>query len=370
MQLKIQRKELLSALNKVNRAVSSNSPIPILSGIKFDATKTSLTLTGSDSNITIKTIILKQEDLLEVIETGSVVLSSRLITEIIRKLESDFVTLEIIDGILTKIKGDDSTFNLNGFNAIEYPNIDLKESGEHFKINSIILKNIIAQTSFASSKKEIKPIFTGVNFVADEGVLSTTATDSYRLAKKVINLDQNIRFNITIPAKSLTEISNILEKDEDINLYVSDRKILLTSSDVTLQTRLIDGNFPDVNRLIPTTYDYDLKINSKDLLNAIDRASLLATDANHNVKLTMNQNEIVISSNSQEIGSVKEKITAAEFIGEPLSISFSARYVSEAVKSINATLINIYFNGDMKPFVIKDKKDESITQLLLPVKTY
>lgn len=370
MHFKIQRSELLVALSKVNKAVSSNSPLPVLSGIKFEAVNDCLILTGSDSNITIQTSITQNKDILEIFQKGSVVLSSRLISDIIRKLESEYVTLEIVDGSLTRIQGDESVFNLNGYKAVEYPKIDLKEIGEHFKLDSVVLKTIISQTSFASSKQEIRPILTGVNFIAKENQISATATDSYRLAKKTIELNQNIKFNITIPAKSLSDIYSIIEKVEDIDIYVSDRKILFVSSQVKIQTRLIDGTFPDVNRLIPTSYKYELKIDTRDLLNAIDRASLLSSDGNNIVKLTMDEQEIIISSNSQEMGSVKERITASEFIGEPLSISFSAKYVTEAIKSMNTSSVTIYFNGDMSPFIIKDKKDTSITQLVLPVKTY
>jgi len=370
MNFKIYRSELLLALTKVNKAVSSNSPLPVLSGIKFDVTNDSLILTGSDSNITIQTSIEAKEDVLEIYEKGSVVLGSRLISEIVRKMESDFITLEIIDGALTKIKGNDSTFNLNGYKPMEYPKIELKEVGEHFKINSDILKTIISQTIFATSKVEIRPIFTGVNFVAKDNLLSATATDSYRLAKKTIELNQDIKFNITIPYKSLSDITSIIEKVEDIDVYVSDRKVLFISNQLKIQTRLIDGTYPDVNRLIPETYLYELNIETKDLLSAIDRASLLASDGNSIIKLTMSEQTVLITSNSQEMGSVKEILNACEFKGEPLGISFNSRYVSDAIKSIGSSSVTIYFNGDMNPFIIKDKKDESIIQLVLPVKTY
>lgn len=370
MQFRILRTELLSALNKVSRAVSSKSPLPVLTGIKFNLTEDALILTGSDSDITIETTIEKNEKKLMIYQTGAVVLAGHYISEIIRKIDSEYIDIEIIDGTLTRIKGDRSEFNLNGIKAIDYPKIDLTCRGEHFTLDSLLLKTIITQTVFATSDKETRPILTGVNFRASNGELSCIATDSYRLAKKVINVDENLQFNITIPAKSLNEIAKIIEKVEDIDIYVSERKILFNMNGSVVQTRLIDGAFPDTSRLIPSTFDYELSVDSRDILSAIDRASLFATESSNIVKLTMNENQVQITSKSQELGSVEEDLHTSTFTGGQLNISFSAKYVTDAIRAIASSQIKIYFVGDMKPFIIKNDEDTSLTQLVLPVRTY
>lgn len=370
MQFRILRTELLSALNKVSRAVSSKSPLPVLTGIKFNLTDDALILTGSDSDITIETTIEKSEKKLMIYQPGAVVLAGHYISEIIRKIDSEYIDIEIIDGTLTRIKGDRSEFNLNGIKAIDYPKIDLTCRGEHFKLDSLLLKTIISQTVFATSDKETRPILTGVNFRANNGELSCIATDSYRLAKKIIPVDENLKFNITIPAKSLKEIEKIIEKVEDLDVYVSERKILFNMNGSIVQTRLIDGAFPDTSRLIPTKFDYELSVDAKDILSAIDRASLFATETSNIVKLTMNDELVQITSKSQEIGSVEEDLPTSQFTGNPLNISFSSKYVTEAIRAIAASKIKIYFVGDMKPFIIKNDEDESLFQLVLPVRTY
>lgn len=370
MQFRILRTELLSAINKVSRAVSSKSPLPVLTGIKFNLTDNALILTGSDSDITIETVIEKNEKKLTIFQTGAVVLTGHYISEIIRKIDSEYIDIEIIDGTLTRIKGERSEFNLNGIKAIDYPKIDLSCKGEHFTIDSLLLKTLITQTVFATSDKETRPILTGVNFRAGNGELSCIATDSYRLAKKVISVDENLQFNITIPAKSLNEISKIIEKVEDVEVYVSERKILFNMNGSVVQTRLIDGAFPDTSRLMPSNFDYELSVDSRDILSAIDRASLFASESSNIVKLTMSENNVQISSKSQEIGSVEEDLHSAIFTGRPLNISFSAKYVTDAIRAISSNKIKIYFVGDMKPFIIKNDDDESLTQLVLPVRTY
>lgn len=367
MNFKIKRIELLNALTKVSRAVSQKSPLPVLTGIKFELKKDSLILTGSDSDITIQTSINEN---IEILETGSVVLSARYISEIIRKIDGDIIHIYIVDGTLTRIESETSKFDLNGTSYVDYPRIDLTLNGSHFQIKSMLLKEAIEQTSFATSEKETRPVLTGVNFKAKNNVLECIATDSYRLAKKIINIDSDIKFNIIIPKKSLTEISRIIEKDELIDLYVSDRKVLCLIDNVLVQTRLIDGAFPDTSRLIPESFTHSLNINTVSVLNALDRASLLSSEQNHIVKLTMSSDEVIMSSFSQEIGSVEENLSKAFFKGEPLHISFSSKYMNDAVKSINTDKILILFTGAMRPFIIRDIEKEDIIQLVLPVRTY
>lgn len=367
MNFKIKRLELLNALTKVSRAVSIKSPLPVLTGIKFDLKEDELILTGSDSDITIQTSI---QGHIDIIEPGSVVLSSKYILEIIKKIDSEDVHIFIVDGTLTRIEGANSRFDLNGTSYIDYPRIDLNKTGVNLQMKSIDLKEAIEQTSFATSEKETRPVLTGVNFKAKDHVLECIATDSYRLAKRILNIDSDISFNIIIPKKSLIEISRIIEKDELIDLYVSDRKVLFVFDHVLIQTRLIDGTFPDTSRLIPDSFDYSMSIDSTSLLNSIDRASLLTNEQTNIVKLTMNQDTVILSSFSQEIGSVEENLSRAFYKGEPLKISFSARYLTDAIKSINGQKVRVLFTGEMKPFIIKDFEREDIIQLVLPVRTY
>ena len=367
MNFKIKRLELLNALTKVSRAVSIKSPLPVLTGIKFDLREDELILTGSDSDITIQTSI---QDHIDIIEPGSVVLSSKYILEIIKKIDSEDVHIFIVDRTLTRIDVANSRFDLNGTSYIDYPRIDLNKTGVNLQMKSIDLKEAIEQTSFATSEKETRPVLTGVNFKAKDHVLECIATDSYRLAKRILNIDSDISFNIIIPKKSLIEISRIIEKDELIDLYVSDRKVLFVFDHVLIQTRLIDGTFPDTSRLIPDSFDYSMSIDSTSLLNSIDRASLLTNEQTNIVKLTMNQDTVILSSFSQEIGSVEENLSRAFYKGEPLKISFSARYLTDAIKSINGQKVRVLFTGEMKPFIIKDFEREDIIQLVLPVRTY
>ena len=369
MKFRINRLKLLNALSKTTKAVSIRSPLPVLTGIKFDLQPDGLILTGSDSDITIQTKIETSDDLV-IEQTGGVVLNSRYILEIVRKIDSDEISLEIIDGSLTRISGATSKFDLNGNDVIDYPRIDLSKTGTKVLINDFTLKDVITQTKFAASEKEHKPILTGINFKAANNQLEVTATDSYRLAKKVVPLDDELTFNITIPQKSLDEIAKIIERDDLIEMYVSDRKVLYVFDNNIIQTRLIDGTFPDTNRLIPESFDYELDIDTHYLLNAIDRVSLLNNEQNNIIKLDMSNEKVILSSYMQEIGSVEEILDRSFYKGDSLSISFSSKYATDALRAFNEPKVKILFTGAMKPFIVKDYEKDDLIQLVLPVRTY
>lgn len=370
MYFKVSKKAFFNSLNIVSRAIKSFSPLPAFSGVLIEATSNCLILTGSDSDVSIRTKIYATEDQPLIIQDmGSIVLEAKYILEIVRKLDSEIIELEIIDGFNTRIAGSSTEFNLNGIPAGEYPAIDFTAPNQDFIMNKEILRNMIAQTSFATTTQETKPVLMGVNFKCENGLLTTTATDSYRLAKCSIDL-ANANFNITIPSKTLNEITKVLEGDGDVRVCVDDKKAQFIIDETIIQTRLIDGLYPDTKRLIPSQFDHELIIDSKELLNSIDRASFIKTDGKSIIRLNLNSQECVIKSRSAEVGSFSDILHSAQFNGNDLLISCNGRYVSEAIKALNADVIRFQFCGDMRPFIITSTTSEDCLQLVLPVRTY
>lgn len=371
MYFKVSKPVFYNALSTVSRAISSFSPLPAFSGIKIEAKLDQLILTGSDSDISIQTTIhCDSEETLQINDTGSIVIESKYILEIVRKIDSDELELEIIDGTQTKISGKTAEFKINGMNSLDYPMIDFVRPTNNFTINSDVLKEIISQTSFATSTSETRPALTGVNFFCEGKVMRCVGTDSYRLAKKVVLIEKDLNFNITVPSRNLNEVSKTLDSDEEIIVAISDKKAQFILTNTVIQTRLIDGVFPDISRLIPLAFDYELEIDTADILGAIDRASFIKSDGVSVIKLSLDEKGCVLSSRSQEVGSSTENLNNAVFKGEHLDISFNGRYVFEALKAIRQGKIRFNFCGEMKPFVIQPIEDDSILQLVLPVRTY
>lgn len=371
MKFSIYKNVLLKSLTSVGRAASSYSPLPILSGIKLRASENGLYLVATDTNITIQEMIPVNDDTkLSIDKYGEVVLDARYILEAVRKLDSKYVSIEIIDGSLTKISGNNAEYMINGSSANNYPAIDLNKPEMSFKIPAFKLKEIINQTSFACATSEERPIFTGVNFILDGNQLNCVATNSYRLAKKVVELETEGQFNITVPASNLNEVEKTINRNEPVEIAVSNKVVQFYIEDTLIQSRLVDGLFPDINRLIPSEFAYELVVNSGEFVSAIDRSSFLKSDGYWNVRLEANNEGVTISSKSQEIGSSHEVFSPVDYKGGNLKISFSGRYMIEALKSFKTEEVKILFVGEMQAFILTKPGDDSVLQLVLPVRTF
>ena len=375
MNFKINKTKLYNALMIVSRAVSANSPVPTLSGIKVEASKDGLKLTGSDSDISIEMNLsnsIDEELGLFILEEGSIVIDSKYLVDIVKKMDADEIQVEIIDGTLTRFVGNKVEFKINGYRSSDYPQIDFSKPETNIQLKAGLLASMIEETAFATSSKETRPVLMGVNLHSDGKQLNVTATDSYRLAKKVVPLESD-PFNITVPSKSLNEVKSIFnEADKEIDINLSEKKIQFKSDNILLQSRLLDGGYPETERLIPKGFQYDMVINRHALMNAIDRTSFIKTDNMSIIRLLINdKDDITITNKSQEIGEFREDMSAISYNGEPLDISFSGNYVMDACRSLKSENVKIKFTGDMKPFILtKEENEEDLIQLVLPVRTY
>ena len=378
MKFNILRDRLLEGLNDVMKAVSSKTTMQILTGIKIDITNEGIRLTGSDADITIQTFIPVEEDgqeIIQVIETGSIVLQARMFNEIIRKLPTNEVEIEVTAGLQTHIRSGKSLFHLIGSDAIEYPQLPELNEDQQFTMPADLLKSIIRETVFAVATSESRPVLTGVNWKIKDNELICTATDSHRLARRKVTLADlpEVEHSVVIPGKSLNELNKVLEDTTNpVQIVITSQQVLFKTGNVLFFSRLLEGNYPDTSRLIPEEYQTNITIDGKSLLQAIDRALLVARgDRNNVVRFEILDGQTVeISSNSPEIGKVQEEIPVKLLEGENLKISFSAKYMMEALKAIDDHDVVIQFTGTMRPFILRAEQDDSILQLILPIRTY
>lgn len=372
MKIVIKKEILLEGLNKVSKALSTKNLVPALAGIKFDLTKKGLTLTASDNDIIIQNFIPKEKDNMEIDEEGSIIIQGKYILDIIRKISTDKINLEVFDDSKLTITTDNSEYNLNGINKKEYPNINLEESKNFIKIDGEEFKNMISQTAFAVSSDESRPQLTGINFKITGDELECNATDSYRLARKVLKLkeDVNESYNIIIPGKNIVEFSKIIN-DEEVELHIFNNKILFKIENLLFQSRLINGSYPNTANLLPNESMLKIIVNINDLYNVIDRVSTLTSDKEKNiVTLETEEDTLIMRSSNVEIGRIEEKMPIKKENNEEIKISFSAKYMMDALKSLTGLEATISFVGEISPIIIKDKDDERITQLVLPIRTY
>jgi DNA polymerase-3 subunit beta len=378
MKFEILRDRLLDSLSDVMKAISQKVAIPILTGIKIEVDEKGMTMTGSDSDITIRTFIPSEENgeqIIRVVQPGSIILQARVFSEIVRKLPTNEVTIEVVNGLQTHIHSGKSEFDLIGLNPEEYPVLPEVKDEHRFTLPSDLMKSIIRETVFAVSQQETRPILTGVLWEMKEDKLVCVATDSHRLARRLTTPEEmpTIPFSVVIPGKSLQELNKILpDNSELVDIVIADQQVLFKTRNVLFYSRLLEGNYPDTSRLIPSEYKTSVTVNGRHLLQAIDRASLLAREERNNiVRFSSNEGNVIeISSNSPEVGKVEETIEAIAVSGEDLKISFSAKYMMDALKAIDGQDVAIQFTGAMRPFILKSVDDETILQLILPVRTY
>ncbi len=375
MKFTIKKEILMDALNKVSKAISSRNVIPVLAGIKFELTSKKLVLTASDNDITIQTFInCDDEEVIKVKEEGSIIIQGKYISDIVRKLPDKYINIEVVDELKILVYTENSEFNLNGISETEYPNIDLGESKSHIELSPSILKEIVNQTAFATSIDENKAILNGINFNITGDVLECNATDSYRLARKVIKLEKISKENqnIVIPSRNLVEFTRIIDDSEDmIEIHIFNNKILFKYQNLLFQSRLINGTYPNTSNLLPKDYLVKLHFNINDFYDVVDRVSILTSDKDKNtVTLETNGNNLIMKSSSAEIGRVEEKMTISKDQDIDVKVSFSSKYMMDALKSFNTETVELHFVGEIKPILLKSEEDDSLTQLVLPIRTY
>ena len=377
MNITIDREILLENLNIISRGLPAKSPMPILTGIKIEATDTDLYMTSSNSDISVEVLINNEN--LKIATPGKTVVPGKFFIEIIRKINSKKVNLYVSDDKILVIKADRGEYKLHIMDVMDYPNIDFVCLENPLTIEASVLKSLIKETVFATASNEKKPILTGVNFKNKEGKLIATATDSFRLSQKIVNIPEYNEFNITIPSKSLDELLKAIDlQEENISLYFANNKMLAKYKNVLFQTRLLDGNYPDTSRLIPNEFPIVIKFNKDELMSAVERVSLLSPRDKEKdkeitysiIKLSVKKDRIIeISTTNATIGDAKEELIPTNIeTSNPIVIGFSSRYLIEALRSFISTEISLNLSGEIRPFVIKGDNDVNLTQLILPVR--
>ena len=372
MKFTIEKNILLENLTNVVKAISTKNIIPILNGVKFELNEEGLFLTASDSELTIRSFIEKK-DIKNVENEGSIIIQSKYILDIIRKMPADLVNFELMDGLKIKISSDNSQYDLNCLDPKEYPSLKLEESNNPIVVKGFTFKTIISQTAFAISTQELRPLLTGLNFKIVGDVFECIATDSYRLAKKniVLSKPSEEEINIVIPGKNIIELDKIIAEDEDVEMHVFSNKVLFKYKNIIFQSNLLSGTYPNTSNLIPNNFSIMVNTKLNNFFSAIDRAALLTQSKDKNiVKMRIKNNQMVINSFASEIGKVEEKLDIETSNEANIDISFSAKYMLDALKTMKDEEILILLNGEVKPIVIKSITDDSLIQLILPIKTY
>ena len=380
MKFTIDRDFFISQLNHVTRAIPSKSAIPVLTGIKLELTAQQLTLTGSDASISIESMINVQNELaqLTVIEPGSIVLSARLFTDIVKKLPTSIIEFDLQENYSVQLTSGKAVFTIQGIDSIEYPRLPEIDTDKQLTIQGLLFKKMVNQTIFSASNQETRPILTGLNLTFNQNSLTAVATDSHRLSKRNLTL-ANIQSqlngeSITIPKKSVIELTRILEDDQVMTLYVMPQQIVFMVENLIIYSRLLEGVYPDISRLIPTAHNTQLTIKTQEFAQAIDRAALLVHVAKSNiVQLQIEQDEVKLLVQGISVGKSVEEINYESVEGQNLTIAFNPDYMRDAVRAFGDTTIKLHFISAERPLLLtvdQSDTDNELIQLLTPIRTH
>jgi DNA polymerase-3 subunit beta len=323
-----------------------------------------LTMTASDLDLSIETKLEVNAS-----EEGSAVVSSKLFSEIIRKLPNAIVQIEEKDGKMD-ISCLGSSFSIVSLSADEFPATGMVNQLNKISVNKDILKDLIKKTSFAASIDEKKGILVGCLLKFYDGKLEMAALDGFRLAVAGADVDTKEERSVVIPARILMEIQKILMEsadEEEVSLVLDSKKAEIITKDTRIVARLLEGDFIKYNDIIPKTHKTRCIINRDEMLSGIERASLLAKEGKNNlIKLDVSPEKIEITSRSEE-GNSKEVIST-ECEGESLIIGFNSKYVSDVLKAVGDEEVVLEMSSPVSPCLIKPVEGSEYTYLVLPVR--
>lgn len=375
MQLTINPTVLGEALKKVEKVVNPKHGTPILQGIYMEVTEQEIVFVGSDANESFRYMVPVDGENVEVIKPGKTVVSKQ-ITEVLKKFKKD-ISMNL-DGHLLAITSGRSKFDMNTFDPEEYPKLPSYAIEQPtFSFKGTEFHAITKKTVFAASESETRPVLTGVCLDMSGDCMNFVSTDSHRLGRVKTTSKSGKEMKFVIPAKSLDKLNKTFDLAEDVHVYCeSDNQIIFRNGPLVFYCRLLEGNYPDTSRLIPSEFKSELKINRKVFLEELEivRGIAVSTDNGKNgiVKLHVN-GAATISSHTAQTGKGQSVVEYESIEGEETEydISFSAKYLIDALKAIDDDFVFFKYQGNMRPFLVtpcESTIDE--LQLILPVRTY
>ena len=362
MKFSCSRSDLSEALNNVTRAVAAKTTHPAMEGVLLTAEEDNLSLCCYNMELSIKTYIDAR-----VHEEGAIVLNAKLFSDIVRRLASDIIEIECDEKCITKIRGGAAEYSIIGIDFDEFPEIPTVDEKINFTVKQDVLKSMIDQTIFAVAVNDFKPVHTGSKFIIKDHILSVVSVDGFRLAIRQEPVTYNDELDFIVPGKSLSEVSKLLDGDEEILVALSQKHIIFRIGRYDVISRLLEGDFLDFHSSIPATENTVVEVKVRDLLNSIERTSLLINDRLKSpIRLSIGNGEIKISC-STALGKINDSVEC-EIKGDSVDMGFNNRYLSEALRATECDKVKIIINSPLAPVKILPLEGESFLFLVLPVR--
>lgn len=378
MKIVCSKGELLQGVQTVQTAVSTKSTLPILSNFLLDVEKTAIKLTATDLEVGIHTLINGQ-----IIKAGNITIPARKFAEIIRELPEEKVEIQSDDSSQITITCGKSHFLVNGLPKEDYPLLPEFQEEKAFQIDKITLEKMFKRTTFAASTDETRYVLNGVFFLVAKEKTTMVATDGRRLAyisaksstlsdseaSAKNKLSSPVKSQVIIPTKAVNQLIRLLSetKEEVVKVSIAENQVGFKIKDTVLISRLIEGNFPNYEQVVPKAHKVQLKLKTKEFLQVTKRISLLVSEKAGSVKYNLERGTMKVSSVSPGLGSAEEEITT-EYNGESLEIAFNPAYVLDALKAVDAEEVYFELTAPLNPTVIRPVGEEESFCVLMPMR--
>lgn len=354
---------LLNGLQIVSKAVSNKTTMSILECILIDASKNMIKLTANDMELGIETIIEG-----EIIEKGIIALEAKIFLDIVRKLPDNDITIETDSSCKATITCEKAKFNIIGKSGEDFSYLPLIEKNDQIILSQFTLKEVIRQTIFSISDNDNNKLMTGELFDINNDTLKVVSLDGHRISIRKISLKNSYPAKkVVVPGKTLNEVSKILPggAEDDVVISFTDKHIVFEFDDTTVVSRLIEGEYFNIQQMLSSDYETKVTVNRKEFLNCIDRATLLVKEGDKKpiiINITDDSMELKINS---VIGSMNEDIDINKS-GKDLMIGFNPKFLIDALKIIDDEEVDLYMVNPKAPCFIKNP-EESYIYLILPV---
>ncbi|GAB4248114.1 MAG: DNA polymerase III subunit beta [Thermoleophilia bacterium] len=365
MKVVAQKADLVQALTTASRAVSSRSSIQVLSGVLLDAREDGAAIAATDMEISIKA------PLTGVVErAGAVVLPARIAIDIARNAPLSDVTIEQKPGeSQVEIRSGESQFVLQSLPAADFPQLPVLPAEQGFKLKKQGLLETIDRVSSSASRDETRPVLTGVLVHVSKSSVKMVATDSYRLSVKETPLETGVaeRVEAIVPARSLVELSRIGQAAdaEEVAIVATENQVLFEVGGVVLTSRLIDGQFPNYQQLLPESFEYEVVIGKGELTEVVHRIGLLA-QRNSPLRLKFTSGTLTVAAESQDVGRARESLPV-RYEGDELEIGFNPEFLEAGVASVSGDAVHMKFISPLRPALLTGENDDFL-YLIMPIR--
>ncbi len=366
MNINIERKDLLQALNLVSSVVEKKQTLPILANLYISHVDGNATIVGTDLEVEISQVMSGVQG-----ENGAFTLSSEKIVNITRMLPEDSTISFKRDSDSILVSSGRSRYKLKGMAADDFPRIEAENWEERFKINEASLKSLLDKTSFAMASQDVRYYLNGILLEFGNGKLAAIATDGHRLAQSDVDiqLESNELRQVIVPRKAITEINRFLDTGSDMELVVevSKNHLKLTKGETILITKLIDGKFPELKSVLETDLSVILSVNRTEFIDAMNRAAVLVTERFKGVKIELESGVMRVTVNNPEQEEAVEEL-AVEYTGEAVETGYNIGYLIDAARVVESDNIELCLQGNDGICIIKQPEDSRSTWLVMPMR--